>query len=144
MANIEALKQLRRVVLAAREAQFDMALFGKRTTCGTVCCAAGWAALDPWFLVNTEIGKVLPIKPATAATGGLFENHQLFDVDFSSCTPIDGLAGVFGIGQEDACALFNGETVDGVTKQEVIDNIDRLLAGSHAEPYPEDRDFEED
>lgn len=32
-----------------REHHFDMSHWGRETECGTVCCAAGHCALDPWF-----------------------------------------------------------------------------------------------
>ena len=53
--NIERLQQLRRVVKAAPEDLWDMSGFNSHTDCGTAHCAAGWAALDPWFQEKTEI-----------------------------------------------------------------------------------------
>ena len=32
-----------------REKHFNMALWGKKTDCGTLACAAGHMSLDPWF-----------------------------------------------------------------------------------------------
>ncbi len=33
-----------------REKHFNMALWGRKTDCGTVACAAGHFSLDPWFV----------------------------------------------------------------------------------------------
>lgn len=32
-----------------RRRHFDMSVWGRKTPCGTVACAAGHCALDPWF-----------------------------------------------------------------------------------------------
>jgi len=50
---IERWEQCQRVLEAMPEHErrhhFDMANFGMETACGTVACAAGHCALDPWF-----------------------------------------------------------------------------------------------
>ena len=40
---------LRRMSKHAIEHHFDMTMWGSKTKCGTVGCAAGQCALDPWF-----------------------------------------------------------------------------------------------
>lgn len=49
MANLEALRQLARVLAAVNPDQFDMTEWSSERDCGTIACAAGWAAHDPWF-----------------------------------------------------------------------------------------------
>lgn len=46
---------------------FNMGVWGRKTDCGTVGCAAGQCALDPWF---KRRGFGLRFKPATAFLGG--------------------------------------------------------------------------
>ena len=135
MTNAEALRQLRRVVLDAPEDRLNMKGFGRMTECGAVCCAAGWAALDPWFLANTRIGEVLPISPNPRFGGSIF--------GFSITGP--GLPAIFGLSLADANALFglydNHWNLEDVTRADVVANIDRLLRGEHAVAYgPSGRD----
>lgn len=51
--RIERFEEAVRVMTAmkphARARHFDMGRWGERTKCGTVACAAGHCALDPWF-----------------------------------------------------------------------------------------------
>lgn len=53
--RIERWQNVRRVVKAiaddphARAQHWDMSLWGRVTPCGTVACAGGHCALDPWF-----------------------------------------------------------------------------------------------
>ena len=53
----ERLTQLRRVVVEAAPDRFDMRSFSADTPCGTAYCAAGWAAIDPWFREHTHINE---------------------------------------------------------------------------------------
>lgn len=50
---IERFEQLIRVLRGLsrheREKHLDMNTWGEETECGTTCCAAGFAGLDPWF-----------------------------------------------------------------------------------------------
>ena len=120
--NIEALTQLRRVVTEAPDHQFHMRSFREKSaTCGTAYCAAGWATQDPWFIV-----------------------HRFMDIetlmDSRKILGDDRLADYFGITHYDAKDLFGYNLCSfhgphGVKKEEVIQNIDRLLSGRRAEPY---------
>jgi hypothetical protein len=40
-----------------REKHFFMGIWGQETACGTVACAAGHCALDPWFRERGFIGE---------------------------------------------------------------------------------------
>lgn len=44
-----ALRVLRDMPRHERRKHWDMSLFGEKTDCGTVACAAGHCGLDPWF-----------------------------------------------------------------------------------------------
>ncbi len=112
MPNREALTNLRRVVAAAPEERFDM----RDVVCGTSRCALGWCFLDPWFMEHH--------------LGGL----TVYDIDFYKAGEI------FGLGYDDRRALFAGSAMlsmrpDVVSRQEVLENIDRLLAGELAQTY---------
>lgn len=127
--KIERLKQLRRVVEAAPEDRLHMRTFCEQAECGTAYCAAGWAAIDPWFRENTEIEGVFEY----ADDGHLFTGFGVWDV-------FDPLADIFGISRLAAGCLFGyGMSVTdephAVTKAEVLANIDRLLRGLPAERY---------
>jgi hypothetical protein len=144
--NIEALKQLRRVVIAAPDDRFDMSAYGKRTKCGTVCCAAGWAALDPWFQANTTIGQVLPVDARPESEREEFGSDQLFD--FSQFLnggghPADGLSQVFGLSLIQADCLFLPDKSK-VVKSQVIANIDAIIGGGNPKPYENDDDDVDD
>lgn len=121
--NLTALRQLKRVVKAAPAERFRMRKFTEQTDCGTAYCAAGWAAIDPWF--NKRGLYMRGDAPETPnnmwAQGALSE--------------------IFGLTLENTFALFAFDTpppdIDphAITKAEVIANIDRLLAGKRATVY---------
>jgi len=50
---IERWEQVERVLVDMpqhdREKHFDMDIWGMKTACGTIACAAGHCGLDPWF-----------------------------------------------------------------------------------------------
>jgi hypothetical protein len=123
MANLECLRQLRRVVEAAPEDRFDMRRFSTPTDCGTAYCAAGWAAIDPWFREHTELGRAFRV-----GVGGMLG----WDDDLAEV-----LGEVFGLTDGETNRLFGmfvGESC-GVTRRLVLASIDRLLAGKAARSY---------
>lgn len=121
--NIEALQQLRRVVQDAPDDLLHMRAVVEEAACGTARCALGWCIVDPWFQKNTAINDIYPIdysRPGLVLDPG---TQALFDI---SC--------------QDANNLFGGNlgrSIDehAVSKEEVLWNIDELLAGRHALPY---------
>jgi hypothetical protein len=127
MANLECLRQLRRVVEAAPEDRFEMTIFSVSGKCGTAYCAAGWAAIDPWFREHTELGQVFRMCEDGTLNWG--RNLEL--------TPVLGRA--FGLEEWDVDRLFGMfvNWVGEVTRQHVLANIDRLLAGEPARSYSE-------
>ena len=123
------LTELRRVVEAAPDDLFDMSRFSRPTpTCGTAHCAAGWAAVDPWFQRNTPIREIFAVD-VWGHVGPCGDDSAFGD-----------LAVMFGLDSRDADHLFGG-TLDfvsdafAVPKVAVLANIDRLLCGLPAEPY---------
>lgn len=132
MANVERLLQLRRVVEAAPDDRFHMRAFYEEASCGTAYCAAGWAAVDPWFQEHTEIGSIFRV-----GRDGLLE--------ILSGTPFRRLSHIFEIGANNSWKLFGWGVArnpdpHAVSKAEVIENIDRLLAGKSAELYKAAKD----
>ncbi len=113
----EAFRQLRRVVAAAPEKHFDMWCFEDTKACGTVRCAAGWAGVDRWFMER-----------------GLQTTYG--DVWFDGTDGFTALTAFFGISSKWADRLFlPGYDDHPVTRQMVIDNIDRVLAGREPIDY---------
>jgi hypothetical protein len=132
MPNLEALKQLRRVAVEAPDDRFNMASWCEDIGCQTVMCLAGWAAIDPWHRQNTSINVQFYVY------------SDMTVVNTYECLTDDFLAEIYGIDSEDAQSLFAidvGSAISrAVTKVEVIDNIDRLLAGLSARRYGTDMD----
>jgi hypothetical protein len=134
----ERLRQLLRVVEAAPDERFDMRDFHRETRCGTAYCAAGWAALDPWFRENTPIGEVLGVISRT-------DGGRTLEVMTPGCA-FDSLADIFGLDRNDAVILF-GATLnrwDVVDKCEVVENIRSLLGGGPVNDYTDYNDSDED
>jgi hypothetical protein len=111
--NIEALKQLKRVVRNAPVERFNMGSQiivsdDEVNNCGTAMCAAGWASVDPWFIRRG------------------FRGQEMFKPN------------IFSLTGENNRALFGGGLYPGlprVSKRTVLANIDRLINGEKAIPY---------
>jgi hypothetical protein len=128
MPNLEALRQLRRVVEAAPDKLFRMRSVVEPTPCGTARCALGWCLVDPWFLANTPLGRFADWK-----------SRYMRD-DEGRGGPADVLYETFGLDRGDAGVLFGvtltaSFSAGAVAKAEVLANIDRVLAGERAVPY---------
>lgn len=126
--NIEALRQLRRVIEAAPEDRLHMRAWSENAECGTAYCAAGWAAIDPWFQQHTSILETFRVSP-----------HSIVYTDYA-VTAFSRLDEIFRIGIWNSEALF-GKGINSslgphsVTKAEVLQRIDALIAGGDIEPY---------
>lgn len=139
MPDIERLRQLRRVIEAAPEDRFQMRAWCEVAECGTAYCAGGWAAVDPWFRENTEINETLRVRPggfvvALDPTRTVHELARLFDLDFADARDL------FGINAPP-------EDPHAIGKDEVLENIDLLIAGEPAMMYAAirgDEDEDED
>lgn len=104
--NIEALKQLKRVVKNAPA--IDMSLW-----CGTPCCAAGNALNDPWFLGQ-----------------GLFRDDAgpAFVAGCEIEYGYDALATFFGLNKVASLYLFDPDWYDRIdSKAEVLKHIDKVI-----------------
>lgn len=122
------LKQLRRVVAAAPDDRLHMARWCETADCGTAYCAAGWAAVDPWFRENTEIGTIFGVRD----DGTIYPNSLVW-------RPLSALARLFAISIHASCHLFGNVPCSAdphaVTKAMVLANIDLILAGKPAQHY---------
>lgn len=116
--NVEALLQLKRVIRDAPDGLWDMRCIGSARGCGTVHCAWGWAACDPWFRLHKINFRACPTSRVTLSTFGISEHQasQLFAMSYSSYT-------------------YNALHYYRIPKQEVLDNIDRLIAGQSMVKY---------
>lgn len=131
--NIEALKQLRRVVSDAPDDLFHMRAVTEQSKCGTARCAAGWAIIDPWFQKNTRINEAMPADWSNEGLSGANIIEQVFGLDEGNSERLFAMSAGCNLDAHD------------ITKIEVIANIDRLIAGEDAEEYEalcyEDRDY---
>jgi hypothetical protein len=142
LPNIEALTQLERIVRDAPDEQFHMRAVVEEASCGTARCAIGWCIIDPWFQQNTRLNELLPetydmvslsvFNPLTSDYYVSGDDTRLYSTAF--------LADIFGIGYEDCNNLFAGNlsleaNAHAVSKEEVLDNIGRLIYGQGARPY---------
>ncbi len=121
--NREAMIELRRVVEAAPPELFHMRAWKEKAGCGTAYCAAGWAAIDPWF---TERGLT-------------HEAMQAASMDFRDST-FDAVRRFFGLTEAEGERLFGTSGTDyydphAITREMVIENIDRMLAGKRPRFY---------
>jgi hypothetical protein len=98
--------------------------------CGTTYCAAGWAALDPWFQKETPMLDYFALVSFDKET--LVVPRDLRD-------GFHGLSTVFNIESADTEKLFGGCLPIGcqVSQAAVIANIDRLLHSEETIPYAE-------
>ena len=123
----KAITRLREVIKAVDEDRLHMTTWSEKAECGTAYCAAGWARLDPQLQQTTTINQIFAIS-----ADGLV---------YSTCNdPFRALAEAFDISKTDSENLFGGELhwdlpPHCVSKREVLDNIDRILAGIPTEPY---------
>ena len=114
--NIQALRELHRVVLDAPDYLFHMRSFIEETHCGTARCAIGWACMDPWFAPRF---------------------YPLVTVDYVSRT---FLARFFGISMKELSHLIADDqthslNAHAISKAEVLWNICQLIRGKPSRPY---------
>jgi hypothetical protein len=93
---IERLEQLIRVLQSLtpheKRRHFDMEQWGYKNECGTVCCAAGHAARDPWFkrrgfkMVKDISGSPVPSNA-----------RHLLTISYDGKQGWDALAEFFGV-----------------------------------------------
>ena len=123
--DIAALTELRRVCVNAPEHLFHMTNFVQEAPCGTARCLLGWAAIDPYFQRDVD--------PIVSAGGKVkpFVNWLRTQ---------NNVARHLGIGGKESALLFAGiiciyDDGHSVSKEEVLWNIDELIAGREVLPY---------
>jgi len=116
--TVERLEQVIRVLEELpKEKKLDM---GQWMTCGTIGCAIGWAASDPWF---TRRGLKL-VEDWEDQKG-----KMTYVPVFRDEEDLDAVGAFFGLEWEDATALF-GDIANGTkTRCQVIHNIKRFIKG---------------
>lgn len=146
----EKLKQLRRVVEAAPDERLAMHRFYSHQSCGTALCAAGHARIDDWFRENTTIGEIFGVSTTSRKRWAEIAGDGQSPIRYGRGVVADvypkhwgesfrRLAELFEIDEDDAYRLFGGNLSffdRDTTKEQVIANIDRLLAGERATLYP--------
>jgi hypothetical protein len=121
---LKNLTKLRELVEATHEKQFNLATFRTDHPCGTVFCAAGIAASDPYFQAQG-----LTLQP----TGYITQPYELclHDVGITASVPdnrtvVKGLSKMFG---RDAWNRLFVEWPGGIFDDEFDDNLtDKELA----------------
>jgi hypothetical protein len=127
----ERLRQLRRVVAAAPADRFEMRRFCTAgQPCGTAYCAAGWAALDPWFQKETPMSDYFDLVDHEQGTLVLANDNRNCFRGLATIFDLDGIESkeLFGACLPSGCKVFPAA---------VIANIDRLLRGEATIPYAE-------
>lgn len=127
--NRERLEQLRRVIESVPEDRLHMRSVVEIAECGMAYCAAGWAACDPWFQAEGFVPAVVIVYKRGSEREILDASMDFFEA-----------ARFFGLSQEDTINLFGGELSPStpkhaVGKEEILENIDRLLRGEPTRPY---------
>jgi hypothetical protein len=144
--NTQALTELRRVIAAVPDQLLIMDAIRTDVPCGTAYCALGWAAADAWFRTHTRIAAHLRYSEIQQSV--VIETQAALQ-ELATTT--------FNLSITDAIRMFDltATASQNTTKQEVLDNIDRLLQGKHAKPYrtrfedqagvfPDDEDWDDD
>ena len=122
MPHITALRQLKRVIKNTPDDLLHMDKWAGTARCGTVRCAAGWAAVDPWF---NEHGF-------TAHPGG--------SPTYAGKWPFDSLRAFFrltGAATDHLFAIDHPGLPGGhaVSKRQILNQIDRIIAGEPTHHY---------
>lgn len=73
------LLKAREVIASAPSEQLNLTVFRKDSACGTIACAAGWLAMNPFF------AQMMKLVPETRAYG---EDH-FFDFNLVPVTEVD-------------------------------------------------------
>jgi hypothetical protein len=147
------LRQLRRVLEATPPRHFDIRFWGRAGRlpygngyrCGTAACAAGCAALDPFFRKLGLAIKPWPSSNPVLPACGLRALSRFEDFDTVFVPRIHGesagmyeLSVLFGLEEDEGCWLFDAERYEGRSSpREVIKRIDVLLAKYDARWYAE-------
>ena len=134
----EAFIQLKRVLAAVPRRNFDLRLWAlPRPGCGTTGCAAGWAALDPWFqergfyLASPDSFRVVHTTQELLAVPP--DSRFSLSPTYNSWRGFRALSEFFDIEGEIAEEIFSADSYPpDASPGLVIEKIDRLLADPHA------------
>ena len=122
--HITALRELKRVIENVPEDLLHMRWWQSRAECGTVRCAGGWAAVDPWFnkrgLTANDSGA--PRFRGEICDGALRPFFRL---------TVKATRDLFALYHPHPIALEG----HAVSKRQVLNQIDRILAGQPTKPY---------
>ena len=128
------LQRLRELIEKVPDDLLHMNTVGEVARCGTAYCLAGWMAFDPWFRANTEMGAIALDKDG---------------IPVDRPYALDTAGRVLGLDEDDATALMAcsaSVSIDphDIPKLEVLENIDRLIAGFSAVEYAAIAEDDED
>lgn len=132
--NIPALKELRRVCVEAPDELFHMRRYVEVASCGTARCMLGWAVIDPAF--TKVVADIVP-DGWTVEKLDEAEGRRYFWSDAGKL-----MAEHLGLTIDEGHILFaadisRGASAHSVSKDEVLWNIDELIAGRSPLRYRE-------
>jgi hypothetical protein len=138
-------QELRRVLINAKDDRLHMRMFCVvGAPCGTAYCLAGFAAIDDWFAAHTPINEYLKVEYdgslTVVAHSGRYVGKGLAEI-FEISEP--AAEALFAIGLCDAMERKLCEDPHFITKDEVLANIDALLAGREPTRYDAEMDGED-
>lgn len=115
------------------ENEFNMSTWGEKTACGTVACAAGWCAMDPWF---NERGLMMAEIERTDSYSG----ETWVDFTFSkegNASQFFGEAAVDAVFTRASFMVGAKNSVDTHSKvlQALKDHLDFVIGGEVDESY---------
>ena len=115
-------ERLLQVVRVLRELPTSKELsLGRWYTCGTIACAIGWSAADPWFKrLGFQLLKVRWCQPNTHRPA--FKEYRDFAAVYA----------FFGLGADDAIHLFTAEGYRHGTSRNVIRRIEKYVRDNPA------------
>lgn len=124
--HIERLEQVVRVLRELpKEKRFDINTWN---ICGTVGCAVGWAASDPWFRRRGFVLKMRRKLPANVArTFGVAEGAASYFPTFKWRTEESAIATFFGLGQNESHHLFYNSAYARGSKSDVIRRLESFI-----------------
>ena len=78
--NRPALVETIRVLRTIPNDMFDMGVYFRQTTCGTVACIAGHCAMDPWFEAQGFSAGLFSLAPTFNLKAGIDAIRAFYDL----------------------------------------------------------------
>jgi hypothetical protein len=133
------LTKAREMLLALEPDKLHMRKVVDHADCGTAYCFAGWMVVNPWFRKHTTLGRYLAVQ----TDGEICLTNAGMGVNAISDHNEPALVAVIrvlGIEERDGenltgCGLSSRGNPHSVSREEVLWNVDELLAGRAALPY---------